>query len=249
MGFEEGRQSGFEEGRRTGEKDALSMDAFEVSFAAGKMAGIATGMEQGREVETQRWKDIGHFEDGTCRAFGSATIVDSSPQPQPLPLDDDAASRFFRPSHWLDEPIRHIATATRAASWSKNLETSTTTPAVFPEALHKFLGLYPASASDSVRLQFVGATIIISDLCVDMDPVVWVSAGAHFSGLQESSVGNEDVALWRGADAVPHCTLLHPCIATLRDSSGDPRESIQSDYPTDSGSILTAILRRFLELF
>jgi hypothetical protein len=54
MELEEGRRSGFEEGRQAGEKDALSMDAFEVSFAAGKMSGIATGMELGREAETQQ---------------------------------------------------------------------------------------------------------------------------------------------------------------------------------------------------
>jgi hypothetical protein len=90
MGFEEGRRSGFEEGRQAGEKDALSMDAFEVSFAAGKMSGIATGMELGREAETQRWTDGGHFEGGTCRAFGNAAVVDSLPPPQSLPLDNDA---------------------------------------------------------------------------------------------------------------------------------------------------------------
>ncbi|KAJ7441817.1 hypothetical protein B0H11DRAFT_501201 [Mycena galericulata] len=139
MGFEEGRQSGFEEGRRTGEKDALSMDAFEVSFAAGKMAGIATGMEQGREVETQRWKDIGHFEDGTCRAFGSATIVDSSPQPQPLPLDDDAGT-FSVPGafsvhmgfNWADDaeslPIHRVPVASPQPRDFSGLRTGSTNP-------------------------------------------------------------------------------------------------------------------------
>ncbi|KAJ7155935.1 hypothetical protein C8R43DRAFT_949479 [Mycena crocata] len=41
--LEEGRRSGFEEGRQAGERDALTMDMFEVSFAAGKMDGIVTG--------------------------------------------------------------------------------------------------------------------------------------------------------------------------------------------------------------
>jgi hypothetical protein len=87
-GFEEGRRTGFEEGRQAGERDALSMDAFDVSFGSGKMAGMAMGMELGREAETQRWKDGGHFEDGTCRTFAGAMIVDSSSPPQSLPLDD-----------------------------------------------------------------------------------------------------------------------------------------------------------------
>ncbi|KAJ7857645.1 hypothetical protein B0H14DRAFT_2750642 [Mycena olivaceomarginata] len=81
MGFEEGRRNGFEEGRQAGEKDTLSMDTFEVLFAAGKMSGIATGMELGREG-------------GTCRAFGNTAVMDSLPPPQSLPLDNDA--RTFR---------------------------------------------------------------------------------------------------------------------------------------------------------
>ncbi|KAJ7319333.1 hypothetical protein DFH08DRAFT_819275 [Mycena albidolilacea] len=92
MGFEEGRRSGFEVGRQAGEKDALSMDTFEVLFAAGKMSGIATAMELGREAETQRWTDSGHFEGGTCRAFGNAAVVDSLPPPQFLPLDNDVCT-------------------------------------------------------------------------------------------------------------------------------------------------------------
>ncbi|KAJ7180367.1 hypothetical protein C8R43DRAFT_1117671 [Mycena crocata] len=83
--LEEGRRSGFEEGRQAGEKDALSMDAFEVSFSAGKLDGIATGMELGKEAEKQRWKDTGHLEDGTCRASGSATVVEPSPPQFPSP--------------------------------------------------------------------------------------------------------------------------------------------------------------------
>ncbi|KAJ7119897.1 hypothetical protein C8R43DRAFT_959968 [Mycena crocata] len=87
IALEEGRQSGFEEGRQAGERDTLTMDVFEVSFAAGKMDGIATGMELGRQAETQRWMDAGHLEDGTCRAFNA---VVESPPPQSLPFDNDA---------------------------------------------------------------------------------------------------------------------------------------------------------------
>ncbi|KAJ7489509.1 hypothetical protein FB451DRAFT_1167176 [Mycena latifolia] len=50
---EQARQTAFEEGRQAGEKDALTMDGFEVSFSAGKMDGIATGVELGRQEETQ----------------------------------------------------------------------------------------------------------------------------------------------------------------------------------------------------
>ncbi|KAJ7429637.1 hypothetical protein B0H11DRAFT_2142369 [Mycena galericulata] len=122
MGFEEGRQRGFEEGRRAGEKDALSMDTFEVSFAAGKMAGIATGMEQGREVETH-----------------SATIVDSSPPPQSLPLDD-AAGTFAVPGafsvhtgfNWADDaeslPIHRVPVASPQPRDFSGLHTGSTNP-------------------------------------------------------------------------------------------------------------------------
>ncbi|KAJ7799931.1 hypothetical protein B0H14DRAFT_3491148 [Mycena olivaceomarginata] len=82
-----------------GERDALSMDAFDVSFGSGKMAGMVMGMELGCEAEKQRWKDGGHFEDGTCRTFAGAVIVDSSSPPQSLPLDDAAGTfRFTRNS-------------------------------------------------------------------------------------------------------------------------------------------------------
>ncbi|KAJ7662990.1 hypothetical protein B0H14DRAFT_3539961 [Mycena olivaceomarginata] len=91
-GFEEGRQTGFEEGRQAGERDALSMDVFDVSFGSGKMAGMVMGMELGREAEKQRWKDGGHFEDGTCCTFAGAVIVDLLSPPRSLPLDDAAGT-------------------------------------------------------------------------------------------------------------------------------------------------------------
>ncbi|KAJ7838886.1 hypothetical protein B0H13DRAFT_2367158 [Mycena leptocephala] len=75
MGFAEGRDAGFEEGRQS----AMTADAFELSFAAGKMAGIADGRDLGRTTEQKRWKDMGHFEDGTCRAFDSAPAAETSP--------------------------------------------------------------------------------------------------------------------------------------------------------------------------
>ncbi|KAF8189474.1 hypothetical protein K438DRAFT_2018973 [Mycena galopus ATCC 62051] len=98
---EQARQTAFEEGRQVGEKDALTMDTFEVSFSAGKMDGIATGIELGRQEETQRWKDNGHFEDGMCYAVG---IVDSSPPPESLPLDNGAAVLSMAPGlNWADD--------------------------------------------------------------------------------------------------------------------------------------------------
>ncbi|KAJ6588252.1 hypothetical protein B0H19DRAFT_1098523 [Mycena capillaripes] len=136
-GFEEGRWTGFEEGRQAGEKEASSMDAFEVSFAAGKVAGIATGMERGREAETQRWKDGGHFENGTCRTLNT-TIVDSSFPPQSLPIDD-AADTFLVPGafsahaglNWADDaeslPIHSVLVTPRPRDFS-DLRTSSTNP-------------------------------------------------------------------------------------------------------------------------
>ncbi|KAJ7485900.1 hypothetical protein FB451DRAFT_1392620 [Mycena latifolia] len=100
---EQARQTVFEEGRQAGEKDALTMDAFEVSFSAGKMDGIATGVELGRQEEMQQWKGNGHFEDGTCRAL-AVGIVDSSPPPKSLPLDTAAAVLSMAPGmNWADD--------------------------------------------------------------------------------------------------------------------------------------------------
>lgn len=79
MGFAEGRQAGFEEGRDS----ALTMDTFQVSFEAGKMDGVATGMEQGREAEEKRWTDAGHFANGTCRPF-DIPIIPPIPSAQSL---------------------------------------------------------------------------------------------------------------------------------------------------------------------
>ncbi|KAJ6494516.1 hypothetical protein C8R45DRAFT_988287 [Mycena sanguinolenta] len=99
--FEQARQTAFEEGRQAGEKAALTMDAFEVSFSAGKMDGIATGVELGRQAEVQRWKDNGHLEDGMCRAVD---IVDSSPPPKSLPLVNAAADLSMAPGlNWADD--------------------------------------------------------------------------------------------------------------------------------------------------
>ncbi|KAJ7337664.1 hypothetical protein DFH08DRAFT_812984 [Mycena albidolilacea] len=128
MGFEEGQRSGFEEGRQAGEKDALSMDAFEVSFAAGKMSGIAMGMELGRETETQRWTDSGHFEGGTCRAFGNAAVVDSLPPPQSLPLDNDAYTFLVHTGFsWTDDaeslPIHSVLVVSPQPRDFSNLRT------------------------------------------------------------------------------------------------------------------------------
>ncbi|KAJ7315390.1 hypothetical protein DFH08DRAFT_972083 [Mycena albidolilacea] len=177
MGFEEGRRTGFEEGRQAGERDALSMDVFDVSFGSGKMAGIAMGMELGREAETQRWKDGGHFEDGTCRTFTGAVIVDSSSPPQSLPLDD-AAGTFpvYAELNWANDAesllIHSILFTPQPRDFSDlhTAETSATTAALFLKALHRYLGFCPASASNSVRLtgiQIVWAAIVW-DLGVDM---------------------------------------------------------------------------------
>ncbi|KAJ6588041.1 hypothetical protein B0H19DRAFT_1097779 [Mycena capillaripes] len=201
-GFEEGRWTGFEEGRQAGEKEASSMDAFEVSFAAGKVAGIATGMERGREAETQRWKDGGHFENGTCHTL-NATIVDSSFPPQSLPIDD-AADTFLVPGafsahaglNWADDteslPIHSVLVTPQPCDFS-DLRTSSTNPFDTLQrrhARHAFLDCYAVSAYDSVRptcIQIIQAWIIHRDPRVDMDLFVWPFARAHFCGLEEKA--------------------------------------------------------------
>lgn len=96
MGFAEGRDAGFEEGRQS----AMTAYAFERSFAAGKMAGIADGRDLGRKTEQKRWKDMGHFEDGTCRAFDSAPAAETSP---PKTLSPDNISLALGILNWADD--------------------------------------------------------------------------------------------------------------------------------------------------
>ncbi|KAJ7916847.1 hypothetical protein B0H13DRAFT_1996694 [Mycena leptocephala] len=129
-GFEEGQQSGFEEGRKAGEKDALSMDAFAVSFSAGKMDGIATGMELGREAETKRWKESGHFEDGTCRIFDeihAISVADTCTLPPQLPSLDGNTPAFS----WADDayslPIHTVQTSAPPRDFS-GLRSDSTNP-------------------------------------------------------------------------------------------------------------------------
>ncbi|KAF8146949.1 hypothetical protein K438DRAFT_1990064 [Mycena galopus ATCC 62051] len=153
---EQARQTAFEEGRQVGEKDALTMDTFEVSFSAGKMDGIATGIELGRQEETQRWKDNGHFEDATAGAL-------------------------------LRSPDTHSTTATPAISFHRSYYNSTSTTTLFCATTTR-----PRTTLEAFSrwaLHSVGAFGMGLD------------AGTLGFGL-ESEVGNEDVALRRGADAV-----------------------------------------------
>ncbi|KAF8158741.1 hypothetical protein K438DRAFT_1860738 [Mycena galopus ATCC 62051] len=98
MGFEEGQRSGFEEGRQAGEKDALSMDVFEVSFQSGNIAGHASGMEIGREAEEKRWTDAGHFANGMCRTFDTQI-------PSPIPSAPLLETKMDIPGtfNWADD--------------------------------------------------------------------------------------------------------------------------------------------------
>ncbi|KAF8190306.1 hypothetical protein K438DRAFT_1971184 [Mycena galopus ATCC 62051] len=166
---EQARQTAFEEGRQVGEKDALTMDTFEVSFSAGKMDGIATGIELGRQEETQRWKDNGHFEDACARARqihlthysdGRRAIT------EPRHALDDRDTCDFIPPQLLQLDIHYYAVLCDHDSPRTTLE------AFSRWALHS-----------------VGAFGMGLD------------AGTLGFGL-ESEVGNEDVALRRGADAV-----------------------------------------------
>ncbi|KAJ6455215.1 cytochrome P450 [Mycena sanguinolenta] len=225
---EQARQTAFEEGRQAGEKAALTMDAFEVSFSAGKMEGIATGVELGRQAEVQRWKDNGHLEDGTCRAVD---IVDSSPPPKSLPLVNAAAVLSMAPGlNWADDaeslPI-HSAQQIHSTPYSDGRHAITERRHGHDDDVHHFalpqLQLdmhYPIQCDhDSTvhhdrRLQSTGAS-----QCWGF----WHGFGCWCTGLCSSTglrvrerVGNEDVALWRGADAVTDLQLafsLHCDIA------------------------------------
>ena len=142
-GFEEGRRSEFEKRRQAGVKEALTADALAVSFASGQIAGIATGMEHGRDAETQRWKDGGHFEDGTCRAFGGAAIVDSSPPPKPIP--DDVVDTLPVPGAFL---------AHTRFNWADDAESLPIHPVLVPPSQPRdFSGLRSDSTNPFDTLQ------------------------------------------------------------------------------------------------
>ncbi|KAJ6535311.1 hypothetical protein B0H10DRAFT_2050428 [Mycena sp. CBHHK59/15] len=125
MGFDEGRHTGFEEGRQS----AMTADAFTLSFAAGKIAGIADGTELGRGMEEKRWKDTGHFADGTCRAFDSAPPADSSPPKSPSP---DNILAQLPALNWADDaeslPIYATLVAPRQPRDFSGLRTDSTNP-------------------------------------------------------------------------------------------------------------------------
>ncbi|KAJ7084640.1 hypothetical protein B0H15DRAFT_848417 [Mycena belliarum] len=223
LGREEGRKEGFEAGRQAGEKDALTMDAFQVSFSAGRTDGIATGMEMGRDVEARRWKDNGHFEDGTCRAVG---IMDSSPPHMPPPLDNATAAVL----NWADDveslPIhsplvtplpprdfsglrsgsstnpfdtlqrrqaRYYGAQTRGRRPRRPRFHTTAAPHHGPYPARLALDLAPRSRPS------VNGCIMVLGL------LAWVWTMLHWPlkgfGLG-SAAGNEDVALRRGADAL-----------------------------------------------
>ncbi|KAJ7802242.1 hypothetical protein B0H13DRAFT_2389732 [Mycena leptocephala] len=225
-GFKEGRRSGFEEGRQVGEKTALTMDAFEVSFAAGKMAGIATGMELGGEAETQRWKDGGHFEGGTCRAFDGSPANDLPSLPPKSLLLDVAlgrrrrisshspsrsstyrtTARFFRPALKRGEPFRHIAATT--CTLSRLSDEMTTPTAIFlciyyhwTNNINTPCDTAPTRSHDALEHGEGRRLLIVGASGLDLDAGALASAWARGFRL-EIAVGNEDVALRKGADAV-----------------------------------------------
>lgn len=123
VSFAEGRQAGFEEGRDS----ALTMDAFDVSFQSGKIAGHASGMEMGREAEEKRWTDAGHFANGTCRAFDTQI-------PSPIPSAPFLVTKMDIPGtfNWADDaeslPIHTIPSTVREPRDFSGLRTGSTKP-------------------------------------------------------------------------------------------------------------------------
>ncbi|KAJ7510590.1 hypothetical protein B0H11DRAFT_1955362 [Mycena galericulata] len=123
ISFAEGRQAGFEEGRDS----ALTMDAFEVSFQSGKMAGHASGMEIGREAEEKRWTDAGHFTNGTCRAFDTQI-------PSPIPSAPFLETKMDIPGtfNWADDaeslPIQTVLLTVREPRDLSGLRSGSTNP-------------------------------------------------------------------------------------------------------------------------
>ncbi|KAJ7354061.1 hypothetical protein DFH08DRAFT_984306 [Mycena albidolilacea] len=110
------------EARRPG---AMTVDAVELVFASGK----ADGMEIGREKENLRWKELGHFEDGTCRSVTSATDAGVEADPSsPFANTTDVMS-VLTGFDWADDveslpihamlkkSIQHIATAPYNTLW------------------------------------------------------------------------------------------------------------------------------------
>lgn len=128
MGFEEGQQAGFEEGRQT----AMTSDAFALSFETGKRAGLTTGMELGREQEEKRWRDDGHLENGTCRAFDTPIFSVMAPDPstpQSPSFDNSAPTRTG--FDWADDayslPIHPVPAPAQPRDFSA-LRTGSTNP-------------------------------------------------------------------------------------------------------------------------
>ncbi|KAJ6568147.1 hypothetical protein B0H10DRAFT_1041409 [Mycena sp. CBHHK59/15] len=120
--FAEGRAAGFEAGRDA----ALTADAFEVSFASGKIAGRADGVELGREIEEKRWTDAGHSEDGTCRKSGEPSIASSTPPPPHFPTHIPGSFDWAEDAESL--PIHTIISDVQQPRDFSALRSTTTNP-------------------------------------------------------------------------------------------------------------------------
>ncbi|KAJ6538154.1 hypothetical protein B0H10DRAFT_2077250 [Mycena sp. CBHHK59/15] len=103
LGLDEGRKEGFVEGWQASEKAASTLPAFQLSFAAGRIEGLAAGTELGRETEGRRWTDGGHLDNGTCRARDESQNIAAltvSPAPLPPHLDHARTPGAFS---WADD--------------------------------------------------------------------------------------------------------------------------------------------------
>ncbi|KAJ7698275.1 hypothetical protein B0H17DRAFT_1129801 [Mycena rosella] len=103
LGLDEGRNEGFVEGRQAGEKEALTLPAFQLLFAAGRIEGLAAGTELGREMEGKQWTDSRHFDNGTCQARDESQNIAAltiPPAQLPPPLDYACTLGAFS---WADD--------------------------------------------------------------------------------------------------------------------------------------------------
>ncbi|KAJ7818611.1 hypothetical protein B0H14DRAFT_3739743 [Mycena olivaceomarginata] len=218
-GFAEGQRAGFEEGRRVGEKGAMTVDAVELVFASGK----ADGMEIGREKENLRWKELGHFEDGTCRSVTSATDAGVEADPSsPFANTTDVMS-VLTGFDWADDAESLPIHAT--------LEKSIQHVAAAP---YKTLWLSREYDPETELLLFTTSTVctLYEQRAFGQQQFLVGSFGVGFGWR---AVGNEDVALLRGVDAaVPG--LLYPLHRDTAGSSLDQRQRIRPSYRTAAGS-------------
>ncbi|KAJ7325524.1 hypothetical protein DFH08DRAFT_817195 [Mycena albidolilacea] len=171
-----------------GEKGAMMVDAVELVFASGK----ADGMEIGREKENLRWKELGHFEDDAG-------------------IEADPSSPFANTTNVmamlrLEKSIQHIATAPYKTLWLSRKYDPETELLLFTTST--VCTFYEQRAFGQQQF-LVGSFGVGFGWLVDTD-----SHRGCLIGFRRA-VGNEDVALLRGVDAVGRSGGFGPLEACL----------------------------------